>query len=132
MSSHDLPSAGPGEARARLHGLLALTSRLSEPLPADEVARVVVDQAQAAVGALTAMMWTVDDPPTHATMVRSSGPIPQEALDIYRRIPLESWLPMADAMLRCEPFKHSFAVPQLRHAAACRILSSLKLPPHSV
>jgi signal transduction histidine kinase/ActR/RegA family two-component response regulator len=85
-----------------LHGLLALTSRLSEPLPADEVARVVVDQAQAAVGALTSIMWIVDDPPTHATLVRSVGHAP-EVLNTYKRIPLEPWLPMGDAMLRREP-----------------------------
>jgi PAS domain S-box-containing protein len=90
------------EARARLHGLLGLTSRLSEPLPADEVARVVVDEARAAVGALTAVMWIVDDPPTHATLVRAVGQTP-DVLDHYKRIPLEPWLPMGDAMLRREP-----------------------------
>jgi signal transduction histidine kinase/ActR/RegA family two-component response regulator len=84
-----------------LHGLLGLTSRLSEPLPAEEVARVVVDEAQAAVGALTAIMWTVDDPPTHATLVRAAGHAP-DVLERYKRIPLEPWLPMGDAMLRRE------------------------------
>jgi PAS domain S-box-containing protein len=78
-----------------------MTSRLSEPLPAEEVARVVVDEAQAAVGALTAIMWTVDDPPTHATLVRAVK-VPPDILETYRRIPLESWLPMGDAMLRRE------------------------------
>jgi signal transduction histidine kinase/CheY-like chemotaxis protein len=86
----------------QLHGLLGLTSQLSEPLPAEEVARVVVDQAQAAVGALTALMWTVDDPPTHATLVRAIGATAQ-VLEHYARIPLEPWLPMGDAMLRREP-----------------------------
>jgi signal transduction histidine kinase/CheY-like chemotaxis protein len=95
-------SAGPSEVRTRLHGLLALTSRLSEPLPAEEVARVVVDQAQAVVGALTAIMWTVDEPPTHATLVRAVGHTP-DVLDRYMRIPIEPWLPMGDAMLRREP-----------------------------
>jgi signal transduction histidine kinase len=85
--------------RARLHELLGLTSRLSEPLSAEEVRRVVVDQAHTHVGALTTLMWAVDDPPTHATLVRDVGP--NEAR--YPRIPLESWLPMGDAMLRCEP-----------------------------
>ena len=102
MSSLEPSGAGPNEARARLHGLLGLTSRLSEPLTAEEVSRVVVDEAQAAVGALTAIMWTVDEPPTHATLLRSVGFAP-EALDGYRRIPLEPWLPMGDAMLRREP-----------------------------
>jgi signal transduction histidine kinase len=97
-------SANPeqGEARVRLHGLLGLTSRLSEPLPADEVVRVVVDQAQTAVGAVTALMWTVEDPPTHARLVGASGHGPG-VLDRFARIPLEPWLPMGDAMLRCEP-----------------------------
>jgi PAS domain S-box-containing protein len=71
-------------------------------LAAEEVARVVIDQAQAAVGALVAIMWTVDDPPMHATLVRAAGATP-EVLERYKRIPLESWLPMGDAMLRCEP-----------------------------
>jgi signal transduction histidine kinase/GAF domain-containing protein len=94
--------AGPADVRARLLALLDLTSRLSEPLPAEEVGRVVVDHARAAVGAATAIMWTVDDPPTHATMVRAVG---QEhaALSQYARIPLEPWLPMGDAILRREP-----------------------------
>ena len=86
MSSADPPGAGPSEARARLQGLLGLTSRLSEPLAAEEVARVVVDQAQAAVGALTAIMWTVDDPPTHATLVRAVGHAP-DALERLRAHP---------------------------------------------
>jgi signal transduction histidine kinase/GAF domain-containing protein/ActR/RegA family two-component response regulator len=102
MSSADSPGAGPSEARARLQGLLGLTRLLSEPLAVEEVARVVVDQAQAAVGALTTVMWTVDDPPTHATLVRAIGHAP-DALEGYKRIPLETWLPMGDAMLRCEP-----------------------------
>ena len=102
--SHSEQSSAPadGEARVRLHGLLGLTSRLSEPMPADEVVRVVVDQAQTAVGAVTALMWTVEDPPTHAKLVGASGNGPG-VLDRYARIPLQPWLPMGDAMLRCEP-----------------------------
>ena len=71
-------------------------------MPADEVVRVVVDQAQTAVGAVTALMWTVEDPPTHAKLVGASGNGPG-VLDRYARIPLQPWLPMGDAMLRCEP-----------------------------
>jgi PAS domain S-box-containing protein len=97
-------NARPREERARMHGrlLLDLTSLLSEPLSADEVARVVIDQAAAAVGAFTALMWTVDDPPTHATLVRATSIVP-EVEARYARIPLEPWLPMGDAMLRREP-----------------------------
>jgi PAS domain S-box-containing protein len=94
--------AGPSEGRAWLHGLLGLTSRLSEPLPAEEVVRVIVDEALAAVGGLTAILWTVDDPPTHATLVRAVGPS-WDTIKLYKRIPLEPWLPMGDAMLRREP-----------------------------
>jgi signal transduction histidine kinase/ActR/RegA family two-component response regulator len=88
--------------RVRMHvqQLLQLTSRLSEPLPSDEVARVVVDQAAAAMGASTALMWTVDDPPTHARLMRATGFPPD--VDQYARIPLEPWLPMGDCMLRRE------------------------------
>ena len=104
MSSadHRGVDGGLGEANGRWHVLLGLTSRLSEPLTCEEVARVVVDQAQAAVGAVTASMWTVDDPPTHATRVRGFGLDPH-VLDQYKRIPLEPWMPMGDAMLRREP-----------------------------
>jgi signal transduction histidine kinase/transcriptional regulator with GAF, ATPase, and Fis domain len=90
------------QSRADLRGLLELTNRLSEPLRAEEVMQVVVDQLRTAVGAATAIMWSVDDPPTHATLVRASGLEPQ-ALERNRRIPLEPWLPMGDAMLRLEP-----------------------------
>jgi signal transduction histidine kinase/ActR/RegA family two-component response regulator len=90
------------DARARLRELLALTIRLSEPLTAEDVVRIVVDQARAAVGALTALMWTVEDPPSHAKLVRATGPTPR-ALTQDARIPLEPWLPMGDAMLRCQP-----------------------------
>jgi GAF domain-containing protein len=101
-----------------LDGLLELTSRLSEPLSADEVASVVVDEAQAAVGALTAIMWTVDSPPTHATLVRAAGHSPG-VLDEYARIPVEPWLPMGDAMLQRKPlFFESRAEFRNRYAAA--------------
>jgi signal transduction histidine kinase/ActR/RegA family two-component response regulator len=82
--------------------LLDLTSRLSEPMPVDEVVRVIVDQAQTAVGAVTTLMWTVEDPPTHARLVGASGHGPG-VQDRYARIPLEPWLPMGDAMLRRQP-----------------------------
>jgi signal transduction histidine kinase/ActR/RegA family two-component response regulator len=101
-SSERSADPGDGDVRIRLHGLLGLTSRLSEPMPADEVVRVVVDQAQMAVGAVTALMWTVEDPPTHAKLAGASGHGPG-VWDRYARIPLEPWLPMGDAMLRCEP-----------------------------
>jgi signal transduction histidine kinase/ActR/RegA family two-component response regulator len=91
-----------GGMRIRLHGLLGLTSRLSEPMPAEEVVRVVVDEAQMAVGAVTALMWMVEDPPTHAKLVGATGNGPG-VQERYGRIPLEPWLPMGDAMLRCEP-----------------------------
>ena len=90
------------QTRTQLQGLLELTNRLSEPLQSDEVARVIVEQARSLVGAVTAIMWTVDDPPTHATLLRASGFHP-DVLDRYARIPLEPWLPMGDAMLRLEP-----------------------------
>jgi signal transduction histidine kinase/ActR/RegA family two-component response regulator/transcriptional regulator with GAF, ATPase, and Fis domain len=96
-------SASDGEARPRLLGLLGLTSRLSEPLSLEEIARVVVDQAQAAAGARTVLMWSVDDPPTHATLVRFVGVSSAVAIERYQRLPLEPWLPMGDAILRREP-----------------------------
>ena len=71
-------------------------------MPADDVVRVVVDQAHLAVGAVTTLMWTVEDPPTHARLVGASGNGPG-VWEKYARIPLEPWLPMSDAMLRCEP-----------------------------
>ncbi|HEX8794851.1 MAG TPA: GAF domain-containing protein [Polyangiaceae bacterium] len=81
--------------------LVQLTSRLSEPLRSEEVARVVIDQAAAAMGASTALMWAIDDPPSHATLMRATGcPAPAEAY--YARIALEPWLPMGDAILRRE------------------------------
>jgi signal transduction histidine kinase/GAF domain-containing protein/ActR/RegA family two-component response regulator len=102
-ASSDLPDpAPPVEKRAQLEELLELTKRLSEPLEAEEVACAVVDRARAAVGAMTAAMWTVDDPPTHATLLRASG-LDKVVREHYARIPLEPWLPMGDAMLRCEP-----------------------------
>jgi PAS domain S-box-containing protein len=81
--------------------LLELTSRLSEPLPTEEVARVVVDQAAAAVGAFNALLWRVDDPPTHAMLVRATG-TESHVQARYGRIALEPWLPMGDAILRRE------------------------------
>jgi signal transduction histidine kinase/CheY-like chemotaxis protein len=101
-----------------MHGLLELTSRLSEPLTVQEVARVVVDQALAAVGAVTGSMWIVDDPPTHATRVRGFGHDPR-AIEQYKRIPLEPWMPMGDAILRREPlFIESRSEFRDRYAAA--------------
>jgi CheY-like chemotaxis protein len=84
-----------------LQQLLELTSRLSEPLRSDEVVRVVVDHAAAANGATWVLMWSVDDPPTHATVVRAKGLGP-DAEAGYPRIALEPCLPMGDAILRRE------------------------------
>jgi signal transduction histidine kinase/ActR/RegA family two-component response regulator len=81
--------------------LLQLTSRLSEPLLSDEVARVVVDQAAAAVGAHMVLVWSVDDPPSHATLMRATGSTRNPQVP-YARIPIEPWLPMGDAILRRE------------------------------
>jgi signal transduction histidine kinase len=47
-------------------------------------------------------MWNVDDPGTHATLVRAAGHSPA-VLRQYARIALEPSLPMGDAMLRREP-----------------------------
>jgi signal transduction histidine kinase/CheY-like chemotaxis protein/transcriptional regulator with GAF, ATPase, and Fis domain len=113
----------PTAKRTQLEGLLEFTKRLSEPLQAEEVARVVVDQALATVGAVTSIMWTVEDPPTHATLLRASGLEP-ETLDRYRRIPLEPWLPMGDAMLRCEPlFFESRADFRARYEVAAKLVT---------
>jgi signal transduction histidine kinase/ActR/RegA family two-component response regulator len=111
------------DKRAQLEELLELTKRLSEPLQTEEVARVIVDQARAAVGAVTAIMWTVDDPPTHATLAGASGFEP-DALERYARIPLEPWLPMGDAMLRREPlFFESRADFRQRYEIAEKLVS---------
>ena len=88
--------------RVTLQALLSLTNRLSEPLGADDIAAVVVDRAKEDVGAALAIMWMLDDPPTHAKLVRAVGLGP-EALARYARIPIEPALPMGDAMLRREP-----------------------------
>jgi signal transduction histidine kinase len=111
------------QTRTQLQGLLELTNRLSEPLHSDEVAMVVVEQARSLVGAVTAIMWTVDDPPTHASLLRASGFNPG-MLDRYARIPLESWLPMGDAMLRLEPlFFESRAEFRERYEAAEKLVT---------
>src|SRR5262245_14672378 len=109
------------QTRTQLQGLLELTNRLSEPLQSDEVALVIVEQARTLVGAVTALMWTVDDPPTHATLLRASGFDPG-VLDKYARIPLEPWLPMGDSMLRLEPlFFESRAEFRERYEAAEKV-----------
>jgi signal transduction histidine kinase/CheY-like chemotaxis protein len=81
--------------------LLKLTNCLSEPLSSEEVGRVVVDQAAAALGAALALMWTIEDPPTHARLVRATG-CDADTQARYARIPLEPWLPMGDAILKRE------------------------------
>jgi PAS domain S-box-containing protein len=101
--------------------LLELTSRLSEPLSSDEVARVVVDQAVAAMGASTALMWIVEEPPGYARLVRAIG-CPAEVQARYFRIPLERWLPMGDALVRGEAlffesraeYRRRYPDPQIR------------------
>jgi signal transduction histidine kinase/GAF domain-containing protein/ActR/RegA family two-component response regulator len=108
------------ETRTQLQELLELMNRLTAALDPDEVARVVVDEAQASVGAMSAMLWIVDDPPTHAHLVREFGLRPEVRAQ-YARIPLEPWLPMGDAMLRREPlFFESRAEFHDRYAAAER------------
>jgi CheY-like chemotaxis protein/GAF domain-containing protein len=93
----------PVQPRAPVHveQLLQLTSLLSEPLRSEDVARVVVDHAAAAMGAKTVLMWAVDDPPSHAKLLRATG-CDADVEAHYARIPLEPWLPMGDAMLKRE------------------------------
>jgi signal transduction histidine kinase/GAF domain-containing protein len=64
--------------------------------------RVVVDQAQEAVGARTVGLWLVDDDLTHATLVRAVG-INEAGREKFGRLPLEPWLPMSDAILGRRP-----------------------------
>jgi GAF domain-containing protein len=110
--------AGPETTRTGLRSLLELTNRLTEALDTEEVARIVVDEAQASVGAMMAILWFVDDPPTHADLARAIG-IPPDSRRQYARIPLEPWLPMGDAMLRREPlFFESRADFRARYPAA--------------
>jgi signal transduction histidine kinase/ActR/RegA family two-component response regulator/transcriptional regulator with GAF, ATPase, and Fis domain len=110
--------SGPKPTRTPLRGLLELTNRLTEALDSDEVARVAVDEARASVGALMAILWIVDDPPTHANLVRTIG-VPDDSRQQYARIPLEPWLPMGDAMLRRVPlFFESRAQFTARYPAA--------------
>jgi signal transduction histidine kinase/CheY-like chemotaxis protein/GAF domain-containing protein len=106
--------------RTQLEDLLELTNRLTEALDSDEVARVVVDEARACVGAAMAILWIVDDPPTHASLERAIG-IPPDTRQQYARIPLEEWLPMGDALLRREPlFFESRTEFHVRYPAAER------------
>src|SRR6516162_10771958 len=106
-----------GGERVTLQALFELTNRLSEPLTSDEVAAVVVDQARDVMSATSAMLWMTDTP-THAKLVRAVGYTPN-TLTRYVRIPLEPWLPMADAMLRREPlFFESRADFRNRYAVA--------------
>jgi signal transduction histidine kinase len=131
------PSDRADEARVRLLELLELTSRLSEAIPADEVARVVVDRAQAAMGAVSALMWTIEGPTPHAKLVGASG-ASEDVLERYARIPLEPWLPVSDAMLRCEAVffesrfdfhsRYALAAQQLTTAAQYAELSCACLP----
>jgi PAS domain S-box-containing protein len=101
-----------------VRALLELTSLLSEPLSSDEVAGAIVDRTAAAVGASFALMWTVDAPPTFATLVRSTGAT-VENHGRYARIAVDPSLPMGDAILRRQPlFFQSRAEYRERYPAA--------------
>jgi PAS domain S-box-containing protein len=94
--------AGPGEADTRLDDLLELTTHLTAALDSAEIARIVVDEARTSVGATAALLWLVDDPPGHASLVRAIGIRPEVEAQ-YARIALDASTPMGGAMLRREP-----------------------------
>jgi PAS domain S-box-containing protein len=93
-------SAGSEETHARLEDLLELTAHLTAAVDADEIARIVVDEARTSVRASAALLWIVDDP-RHASLVRAIGIRPEVEAQ-YARIALKASNPMGGAMLEQE------------------------------
>ena len=89
-------------ARERTARLQTLTARLSGALRADAVARVIVEEGVAALGAVTGAMAVLDDETGRATIIHSLG-IPDDVLDRWREFDADAPLPLATALQAREP-----------------------------
>ena len=90
------------ESEARSERLQAITAALSATLSPLEVGRVVVEHGIAALGAQAGAVAMVDDSGMHLSVLRAVG-YPPDALDRFRRIPLDARFPLADAFRAGEP-----------------------------
>jgi PAS domain S-box-containing protein len=93
-------------ARRRAAERLALphsvTAALGEAITPDEVARVVVDRGVAALGAQSGSFAILDPSGSALEVVRAVG-YPAEIVERFRRLPLDSAFPLADAAREALP-----------------------------
>jgi GAF domain-containing protein/anti-sigma regulatory factor (Ser/Thr protein kinase) len=87
---------------ARTARLYAVTSALAEALTLGEVARVIVEQGMAALGASAGSVRQLSPDGSALTALQIVG-YPPEIEDQWRTIPLDAPVPMAEAARRAQP-----------------------------
>jgi len=81
--------------------LLALTQALLSTTTADEVAAAVLEQGLAAIGADAGAVYARDPDAPDLVLVGASG-LPPDALESFRRIPVDRATPVTDALRSAE------------------------------
>ena len=87
---------------ARTTRLHRLTAHLSRALRVSEVAEIVVDDGTSALDAHSGAIWRLD-PTTQRLILLRALKYPPEALATLEQLTLDPQLPIADAVVRCEP-----------------------------
>jgi signal transduction histidine kinase len=89
-------------ASARLGRLQEVTAALASAVDVDAVARVVVEQGVAAVGAAAGVIFVRSADGAELTLVRADG-YTREALDGWTTLPVEMPVPLAEAVRTASP-----------------------------
>jgi len=95
----DRAARAAAERTKRLH---SITRRLSFALTAAQVADVVVEQAQSEMGAHAGSMFFLDEERGALHLARASG-YAQSIVEPYQTIPLETHVPLTDAVRARQP-----------------------------
>jgi PAS domain S-box-containing protein len=104
----------------RLSRLQVLTAKLSQLLTFDQVAKLMVDESMAAIGANTGALNMVEDDQTFSVVYRTGSKLSPEESAAWQRIPISDQLPAGDVVLRGEPLWFLSGEEMLRQYPATR------------
>ena len=93
--------AAEASARTRIERLQRMTAALAATLDEEEVARLIVSEGMAALGAIAGVLMLRED---HGVRVLASTGYPTHVLVPGQRLPLDAPLPLVDVLRTGEPF----------------------------
>ncbi len=98
----DLARHAAEDSERRASRLQAVTSALAGTLSPTEVARVIVENGIAGLGARAGAVAMLNESGSELTLLRSVG-YPEDAVERFRTIPIGASFPLADAVREGEP-----------------------------